>query len=151
VLAQQPSREPVSEGRAAALATKNVVTTEEIRQSLASNSSNSIAPSKAKADPLIKPKRFQLDYGDVAYWGGAMVDTATSAGKRELNPLLSDSNGRFSMWKNFAVKGGLWGSFKVLEAYYPERRRVMIWTKIGAGAAFFAVGFFHNRHISRPR
>src|SRR5262245_31779634 len=94
-----------------------------------------------------KPK-FRLDAGDAAFWAGSATDIATSVGKREAG-VFHNEQGRFAVGPNLAMKGGIWGAFKLLEWKYPERRRTIMWTKIAAGSAFFCVGFFHNRGVKR--
>src|SRR5262245_61603224 len=86
------------------------------------------SPSSSKPEPKPKPK-FSLDAGDAAFWAGSAFDVATSTGNREAGP-IRDSKGIFAPGPDLALKGGMWGCFKLLEWKYPERRRTIMWTKI---------------------
>ena len=90
-----------------------------------------------------------LDAGDAAYWGGAIADVSTSIGKRELG-VFRQADGTFAPGPNLALKGGLWGALKVLEWKYPERRRTLLWFKVGIGVAFGVVAV-HNARVGRAR
>jgi hypothetical protein len=82
-----------------------------------------------------------LDWSDGAYWTGATLDIVSSTGKRELNPLFRNAQGRFTPGKNLAFKAGLWGVFKLTEAVYdkPRERKIIRYFKLGAGVAWAVV------------
>jgi hypothetical protein len=90
----------------------------------------------------IKREPFKIfTASDGAYWGGVLLDLASSVNKREANPLLRDSSGIFAPGKNIAFKGSIWGAFKLLEWRYdkPSERRTIRGFKIGAGFVWGAL------------
>lgn len=91
---------------------------------------------KQVSKPIVLPKKFRLDWGDFTYWAGSFADVASSVGKREANPLLRNPDGRFSVGKGLALKGGVYGAIKVIEYYHPQNRRAMLWFKFGVGVVY---------------
>ena len=79
----------------------------------------------------------------IASWIGfvaaSVVDAHSSAGRREVNPLLRGADGRFSPGKAWAVKGGLGAAFFLYQQQsvrrHPERNGYKTFTFATASAA----------------
>jgi hypothetical protein len=108
-----------------------------------------VAPAQSN-QPRESFKLFTLSDG--AFWGGALLDLASSVNKREANPLWRDSQGFFSPGNNLAFKGALWGTFKWLEFRYRSQheRKLIRLVKIGAGVGFSVLAI-RNFGVSKVR
>ena len=129
--ADSQEQKPIGDLRAA-LSAKN---------RLAADPSKSSKPSEA-IKPMEKQRANTYMYlGDLAYWAGAGMDLASSAGQREANPVFLGSDGKFQAGKNLAFKGGLFAALKILDWKYqkPSERKALFITKMLIGAGFGAL------------
>jgi hypothetical protein len=112
------------------------------------------ATASAQQPQAIKPPpRFSFTWADGVFAAGVAVDGGFSVGKRERLPIYRNDRGLFSGPRYALTSAGFWGGFKVLEAFYrkPNERRLIRIVEASVGVTRFAIGFLHNRNISKVR
>jgi hypothetical protein len=93
------------------------------------------------------PRAF--DKSDAALIAASVADVWASRGLLEGNPLARGADGRLSVWKGAALKGGAFAAFKLAEWRIPSERkaiRIGKWTATGAFTAMAVRGFFIKRN-----
>jgi hypothetical protein len=97
----------------------------------------------------VKPFKV-FDKYDTVYWIGNGIDIKSSIGKKELNPILRNNQGLYSINKGLLTKSILWVSLKGLQRYYPDHRKFMQISIASIGIAFGIIGV-RNTFIKQSR